>query len=117
MALPKDVQALLDALEPQIRDAFIEAVTRITSQAQLSTIVGHLQAGNIEAAIAALRMEPVFFRPLDRIITEAYYRGGVAALAALPKLPDPFYLAALQSLVSMEDMTVPSDGQNSTSPD
>lgn len=117
MALPKDVQSLLDALEPQIRDAFLEAIQRISSQAQLSTIVGHLQAGNIEAAIAALRMEPVFFRPLDRIIAEAYYRGGVAALAALPKLPDPFYQVALQSLASMEDMLVPPDGQNSTSED
>jgi hypothetical protein len=63
---------------------------RITSQAQLSTIVAHLQAGNVEAAILALRLDPVFFQPLDRAIMEAYYRGGVLALASLPRIPDPF---------------------------
>lgn len=90
MALPSDVQALLDELEPEIRKAFLEAIDRITSQAQLSTITAHLQAGNVDAAILALRLDPVFFQPLDRAIMEAYYRGGVLALASLPRIPDPF---------------------------
>lgn len=116
MALPKDVQALLDTLEPQIRDAFLDAIQRITSQAQLSTIVGHLQAGNVEAAITALRMEPVFFHPLDRAIMEAYYRGGVLALASLPRIPDPFLVG--QRFSALMDATfAPKSGDGSTSQD
>lgn len=113
MAFPSEVQAILDALEPEVRKAFLDAVGRITSQAQLQTVVGHIQNGNIEAAIAALRVDPVFFQPLDRALSDAYYRGGVAALAALPKIPDPFR-AVQRFLASMEDMTAPTCGQDHT---
>ncbi|NSX90135.1 hypothetical protein [Agrobacterium tumefaciens] len=114
MAFPSEVQAILDALEPEVRKAFLDAIGRITSQAQLQTVVGHIQNGNIEAAIAALRVDPVFFQPLDRALSDAYYRGGVAALAALPKIPDPFR-AVQRFLASMEDMTAPTCGQDHTS--
>lgn len=114
MAFPSEVQAILDALEPEVRKAFLDAIGRITSQAQLQTVVGHIQNGNIEAAIAALRVDPVFFQPLDRALSDAYYRGGVAALAALPKIPDPFR-AVQRFLASMEDMTAPNCGQEHTS--
>lgn len=117
MALPRDIQALLDLLEPEIRKAFLEAIQGITSQAQLKAVAGHIEAGNIDAALLALRIDPAFFRPLDRAITDAYYRGGVLALASLPKLPDPFYRAALQSLASMDGTREPLHGQNSTSED
>lgn len=113
MAFPSEVQAILDALEPEVRKAFLDAIGRITSQAQLQTVVGHIQNGNIEAAIAALRVDPVFFQPLDRALSDAYYRGGVAALAALPKIPDPFR-AVQRFLASMEDMTAPTCGQDHT---
>ncbi|WCK26645.1 hypothetical protein [Agrobacterium pusense] len=114
MAFPSEVQAILDALEPEVRKAFLDAIGRITSQAQLQTIIGHIQNGNVEAAIAALRVDPVFFQPLDRALSDAYYRGGVAALAALPKIPDPFR-AVQRFLASMEDMTAPNSGQDHTS--
>ena len=114
MAFPSEVQAILDALEPDVRKAFLDAIGRITSQAQLQTIIGHIQNGNVEAAIAALRVDPVFFQPLDRALSDAYYRGGVAALAALPKIPDPFR-AVQRFLASMEDMTEPNSGQDHTS--
>jgi hypothetical protein len=111
MAFPSEVQAILDAMEPEVRKAFLDAIGRITSQAQLQTVIGHVQNGNIEAAIAALRVDPVFFQPLDRALSDAYYRGGVAALAALPKIPDPFR-AVQRFLASMEDMTAPACGQD-----
>lgn len=114
MAFPSEVQAILDALEPEVRKAFLDAIGRITSQAQLHTVIGHIQNGNIEAAIAALRVDPVFFQPLDRALSDAYYRGGVVALAALPKIPDPFR-AVQRFLASMEDMTAPTCGQGHTS--
>lgn len=116
MALPSDVQALLDELEPEIRKAFTEAIDRITSQAQLSTIVSHLQAGNVEAAILALRLDPVFFQPLDRAIMEAYYRGGVLALASLPRIPDPFQVERRFSAL-MDATFAPKPGDESTPQD
>lgn len=97
MNLPADLQAALDRLEPAIRAAFLEAIERITSQAQLQVITGHLQAGNIEAAIVAMNLDPRFFGPLDRAIAEAYWQGGVMALAGLPRIPDPFPVAGSSS--------------------
>lgn len=113
MALPSEVQAILDALEPEVRKAFLDAIGRITSQAQLQTVIGHIQSGNVEAAIAALRVDPVFFQPLDRALSDAYYRGGVAALAALPKIPDPFRVVQ-RFLASMEDTTALNTGDEPT---
>lgn len=113
MALPSDVQAVLDKLEPEVRQAFLDAIDRITSQAQFNTVVAHIQAGNIEAAVLALRVDPTFFQPMDRLISEAFYRGGVLALAALPKIPDPF-LVAQRFLASMEDTTAPRRGDEKT---
>lgn len=96
-ALPADIQAALDTLEPALRKAFFDAVDRVKSTAQLQAIIGHLEAGNTEAAVQALRLDPSFFAPLDRAIGEAHWQGGVMALASLPRLRDPFPGAELSS--------------------
>lgn len=88
--LTPQVKAALDKLEPAIRKAFLEAVEAVTSSAQLRVIIGHLEAGNVNAAITALRLDAAFFGPLDRAINESFYQGGVMALANLPSLSDPF---------------------------
>lgn len=88
--LPADIQRALDTLEPAVRKAFREAVEGIASRAQMQTIIGHIEAGNIDAALAALGIDPRFFAPLDRALSEAFYQGGVIALAGLPRLKDPF---------------------------
>lgn len=90
MALPREVERLLARLEKDVAAAFSQAIAQITSQAQLKTIVGHLENGNVEAAAAALRIDPRFFQPLDRALDEAYFQGGVQALLALPAIPDPY---------------------------
>ena len=84
------MQRLLDRLEPQARAAFLDAISKIRSEAQLKLIIDHLTAGNVDAAILALRLDPSFFQPLDRAISEAYWQGGLMALAALPRITDPF---------------------------
>ena len=91
----------------------MRAIELITSQAQLQLIIGHLQAGNIEAAIIALNLDPRFFGPLDQAITQAYWQGGVLALAGLPKLPDPFPVAGLSSGL-MDDTRAPNNGRETT---
>ncbi len=85
-----NVIALLDQLAPSVRDAFLASVNDITSEAQLQLIAGHLERGDIEAAVAAANVRPEFFAPLDDALRRAYIRGGVDALSGLPRLRDPF---------------------------
>ena len=88
--LPPDIQAALDRLEPAIRQAFLDAVDQITSQAQLASLEDAIRAGDWARAVAVLRLDGTFWGPLDRSIEQAFYAGGVLALAGLPKIPDPF---------------------------
>lgn len=84
------VEAYLAAMEPVLRGAFLAAVEDIRSTAQLALIVGHLEAGRVDMALAALNLRAEFFGPLDDALRQAYYAGGVAAVAALPAIADPF---------------------------
>ena len=88
-----NLQAILERLEPAVRRAFEEAIADIRSAAQLQAVIGHIESGNIEAALIALNLRAEFFAPLDRALTDAFNAGGVSALAGLPALPVPFPLA------------------------
>ena len=83
---------ILARLEPQIRKAFEDAINDIKSVAQLQAVIGHIEAGNIEAALIALNLRPEFFAPLDNAIVAAFNAGGISALAGLPALATPFPL-------------------------
>lgn len=80
----------LDALAPNVRDAFLRAVQDVKSEAQLALIARHLESGQIEMALEALNLRPEFFAPLQDALRAAYLQGGAEALADLPRLPDPF---------------------------
>lgn len=83
------IQAALDAMEPALRAAFLQAVDDIRSAAQLAQLVDALQKGDIPRALAVLNVDPAFWAPLDDAIVAAYIRGGRDAIAALPVIPDP----------------------------
>lgn len=87
--LPRDIQALIDRLEPAIRRAFLEAIDQITNAAQMNRLIAALEAGNVEEAIEALRIEQGFFSPLNEAKRGAYLDGGNLVMAGL-KLKDPF---------------------------
>lgn len=89
-----NILKLLDKLAPEVRDAFVAAINDVTSNAQLAVIVGHLEAGRIDAALAALNIRPEFFAPLDDALRTAYLIGGRDALAGFPAIADPFTAAA-----------------------
>ena len=89
-----DLLKLLDKLEPKVRRAFLQSISDIKSEAQLSVIIGALRRGDIESALRALNLKPEFFAPLDDALRAAYMQGGAAALAGLPRLPDPFQVGA-----------------------
>lgn len=88
--LPKRVQEALDKLEPRVQKAFLDAVKGVTKAVDIQAVVRALERGDIEAAIRAFRFEVTLFGPVDRALEEAYRAGGIAALATLPLLRDPF---------------------------
>ena len=88
-----NLQAILERLEPAVRRAFEEAIADIRSAAQLQAVIGHMEAGNVEAALIALNLRAEFFQPLDDALTDAFNAGGVSVLAGLPALPVPFPMA------------------------
>lgn len=83
------IQAALDAMEPALRAAFLQAVDDIRSAAQLAQLVDALEKGDIPRALAVLNVDAAFWAPLDDAIVAAYLRGGRDAIAALPVIPDP----------------------------
>lgn len=86
-------EAYLARMEPEMRKALLEAFQDIRSSAQLSLVIGHLERGDIEAAIAALNLRPEFLAPLDDALGRAFLEGGRQALLALPVLTNPFTVA------------------------
>lgn len=84
-----NVRTVIEAMEPQLRAAFLRAVEDIRSEAQLAVIAGHIEAGRVDLALEALHLDASFFAPLDDALTAAYLQGGRAALAGLPVIPDP----------------------------
>lgn len=71
---------------PAVRDAFLAAFRVIRDQSNAVAIAEALAAGNIEGAIALLRLDRTAFTVFDRAIENARVAGGVAALGGL-KLP------------------------------
>jgi len=87
--LPKEIRDALRKLEPKLRRAFLDAIGDIRKAVDPSAIARLIEAGDIEAAIKAMRFEPSLFGPIDRTLEEAYRDAGIAALAALPVIRDP----------------------------
>lgn len=86
--LPASILAALDRLEPDLRQAVIDAFDQITSAAQVNRLVAMIEEGRIDEAIDALRIEAGFFSPLNERIRQAFAEGGGVALTGL-RLKDP----------------------------
>lgn len=97
-----ELQKILAQLEPRFRDAFLEAIERITSQAQLVLLEDAIRQGDMQKAVAVLQLDPTFFAPLDRAFSEMHYQGGVATLAALRTLKDPFLVGVWLSALTRD---------------
>ena len=102
------IRELADKLEPEIRQAFLDAVWDIRSAAKLQTLIGHLEAGNVSAAVTALNLREEFFEPLDRALSRAFLQGGVQALSGIPEVTAPFQAA----LASLSDFRADTSGPN-----
>lgn len=87
--LPKEIEEALSRLEPQLAQAFRDAIQRMADAVSIQKVENALAAGNIEAAIDALRLEGVWFNPLPDAIRAGLVAGGDLALSGL-RLRDPF---------------------------
>ncbi|MCV6900960.1 hypothetical protein OE165_28410, partial [Escherichia coli] len=72
MKIPAILQAQIDALEPTIRQAFLQSIADMRSEAQMALVVDALEKGDVQRLYAALNLDPTFFAPLDRAIQGAY---------------------------------------------
>src|SRR4051794_26446044 len=83
---------LIDAWDPVLQKAFIEAVGNMRDAAQLDKLSEAVAAGDIEKAIRAVGLDPVAFRAFDKALSAAFEAGGVATSDKLPivKLSDGF---------------------------
>lgn len=74
--------AILARLEPEVRRAFEEAIADLRSAAQLQAVIGHIEAGNIEAALIALNLRAEFFAQRDALLNLAFWMGFLSATLA-----------------------------------
>lgn len=72
----KNLLDLLDQLAPSVRDAFIQAIANIRSDAQEAAFIAAYERGDIEAAVRAIGLGAEYYAPLDQALTQASIAGG-----------------------------------------
>lgn len=75
----RELRALIERLEPELRDAFLAAVADLNAGLNRTALIAALQAGDIEAAIAALNIEPAAFLRYATTLEGAFVQGGSVA--------------------------------------
>jgi hypothetical protein len=69
--------------------AFNEALSRVREQAVLQEIANALNAGNVNAAVDLLGLNPATFEPIEHALTEAYRTGGLTGAGQIGRIPTP----------------------------
>ncbi len=80
---------LIDAWEPRLKAAFLEAVYVMRNGADIAALVERLEKGDVEGAILAVGLDPAQFRSFDRAIGQAYEEGGRYVADRFPRLAAP----------------------------
>lgn len=79
---------LIDAWEPPLRRAFLDAVYQLRDFAQIDQIARMLEAGDVDGALRAVGLDPVAFRKFDRTLEDAFESGGKATAQLVPVTAD-----------------------------
>jgi len=88
--LPKAVREAMARLEPQVQAAFLAAIGDIRRTVDVALVTRLIESGDIEGAIRAMRFDASLFGPIDRALEDSFRGGGIAAIAGLPVIKDPF---------------------------
>lgn len=81
---------LLDQMSENVRKAFLAAIENIRTTAKLREIEEHLKAGDVDAVLRALNLQPEYFAGVRDAIDEAFGKGGqlqvslATSLSAIP---------------------------------
>lgn len=86
-AQQKQIDALLRAYTPRVRDAFLAAIQSARDNLDMGALIAALDARDIERAVALFRMDQALLFPLDDAIRGTYVAAGVGVASALPRLP------------------------------
>jgi hypothetical protein len=76
-ALPDDIQAALDAMDPEFRAHFVAAVEKIESPYQLAAIAKHLSNGDSGAALIVALAPSVIYAEKDEQMRLAFALGSL----------------------------------------
>lgn len=76
MARRETLLDLLDRLAPDVRDAFVRSIARITGQAQLRALEDAISRNDVNAVLQMLDLDRSYFAPLDRAFSDAHVQAG-----------------------------------------
>lgn len=77
MSAVNDLVRLAARLEPDIRDAFLEALARHVETIDVRALIRALEAGDTRLALELVSIEPARLRPLERQLFVAYETAGM----------------------------------------
>lgn len=79
--------AKLDEVRPGMARAFLEAVSDLTSAAQIAALEDAINAGDIPRAYTVLSLDASFYAPLDRAMENAFLQGALYQQESFPDRP------------------------------
>lgn len=80
MSLPREIQRILDVMEPKARDAFLAVFKRLRKNVDLSRVAAYIEAQDVSALIGYLGLDRDVFEPLEKAIVDTYSEGGRASI-------------------------------------
>lgn len=78
-----DINKLIDELEPEIRQAFLDSIQSVVGNTSISQLEALIAAGRVSDAVELLNVSPSVFDPLVQGLTSAYHSTGAAYAASL----------------------------------
>jgi hypothetical protein len=72
----RDINKLIDELEPTVRAAFRKAIKGITGDVRLGLLIEAIKNTNLEAAVRILNIDSAYFRPLEEALRNAHLTAG-----------------------------------------
>lgn len=82
MAIPTSLQELLDQMEPEVRQAFLDAIDDITDETQVAALEEAIKTGNVEHALSILNLDPVVFSKVADTVSDVYKYAAVLTAEA-----------------------------------
>ena len=87
-SIRRQLEELLESLQPEIRSAFLAAIQDIRNNVDLQRLYDRIAAGDIIGAMEAINLDGASFNAWADSLENTYMRSGIAALRTLPRLPD-----------------------------